>query len=257
MTNAAEKIEVEAVLADGMARHMKTPGLTKRAAARLAIGDAITTGVLPRGSLLPPETHLAQILGVSLGTVQAALRELQRYNIIVRRRGDGTRVASNEALGKDTWHLRFLSRETGAPLRIQQVDVKVERTRAKGPWQSDFSTDTDFLSVRRLMRMDGEVDIGAEMILPLDLFPRLARTPPKELRLLNIRPYLAEHHDVLASRAEHEIVTLSLNDLDAKRFSMKSGSLVFEIAARAYTHSGALVYYQRILAPCSSCTLSF
>ena len=248
---------VEAFLAGAMSGRLKGFGLTKRAAARLTIAEAIEKGVLPRGSLVPPELRLAEIMGVSLGTVQAALRELQQNDIIIRRRGDGTRVASSEALGTDIWHFRLLSRDTGLPLRLQGARVDVGRTGGPGPWQRLFPADTRFLRIRRIMRMAEEVDVGAEMILPLRLVPRLEHVPPDELRLLNIRPYLAERHDVSASRAEHEIATLILKDLDAKRFSMESGCLVFEIKAKAYTSGGAPVYYQRILAPCDNCALSF
>lgn len=116
--------EKQIAVADALAAAMKDasrgPQRTKRSAARLAIAAAIRDGVLQPGDYLPPELWLTGILGVSLGTVQAALRQLQQMGAIVRRRGDGTRVASGEPLGRDIWHFRFVAKDTGQPLRISK-----------------------------------------------------------------------------------------------------------------------------------------
>ena len=128
--------EVAAALAAAMRQASDAPQRTKRTAARLAIAAAIREGILKPGDYLPPETWLTGILGVSLGTVQAALRQLQQMGAIVRRRGDGTRVASSEPLGRDIWHFRFLAKDTGQPLRIAQERLWIDRVTTPGPWTS-------------------------------------------------------------------------------------------------------------------------
>ena len=257
MNFPAEKTDAEDFLASEMRRCSATGGVTKRSAARLTIAAAIREGVLAKGSLIPTEKRLTIVLGISLGTVQAALQQLQQSSIIIRRRGDGTRVASNEALGRETWHFRLLAKDTAAPLRISEVDVEVEVTARRGPWSEFFSGYDNFILIRRRLIMSQNVSVGAEMILPQVLVPGMENIPPDELKMMNIRPFLAENHGLLISRAEHQIKTIVVNDLDAKRLKLEPAALAFEITARTFLVDTKPGYWQRILAPCSECRVTF
>ena len=257
MNTPARKTSAEDYLASEMTRYSAAGNVTKRSAARLAIASAISEGILPKGSLIPPEKRLTTVLGISLGTVQAALQQLQQSSIIVRRRGDGTRVASTEALGNETWHFRLLAKDTGTPLRISKVDVEVDVTTRRGSWSDFFSVYESFVLIRRRLIMSGQVAVGAEMILPQDLVPGLANVPPDELNMVNIRPFLAERYGLLISRAEHQIETIEVNDLDAKRLRLEPGVLAFEITANAFSPDAKPGYWQRIVTSCSKCRVTF
>lgn len=257
MNFPAETADVEEFLASEMRRYSAPGGVTKRSAARLAIASAISNGTLAKGSLIPAEKRLASILGISLGTVQAALQQLQQSSIIIRRRGDGSRVASTEALGSETWHFRLLAKDTGAPLRVSSVDVDVEVTARRGPWLEFFAEYSEFILIRRRMMMSKSVAIGAEMILPRSLVPGLKDIPPDELKMMNIRPFLAEKHDLLITRAEHQIETAIVNDLDAKRLRLRPHMLAFVVTATAFLPTGQPGYWQRIVAPSDQCRVTF
>ena len=257
MTIAAQTEDVEAFLSREMRRIAATGDVTKRTAARLAIAAAINGGLLPKGSLIPTEKRLTRVLGVSLGTVQAALQQLQQSSIIVRRRGDGSRVASTEALDRDTWHFRLLSKDTGQPLRVSDVSIDVEMTDRTGPWSDFFANDDAFVMVRRRMIMSDAVLVGAEMFLPATKVPGLERITPDELKLVNIRPYLAEKYGIQVSRANHEIETTTLHDLEAKRYCLAAGVPVFQIVARTFLSDARPAYWQRIIAPCADCRVTF
>jgi DNA-binding transcriptional MocR family regulator len=58
-----------------------------------ALRSRVTSGLLPAGTLLPPERSLAAVLGVSRSTVVAALDELRAGGFVESRQGSGTRVA--------------------------------------------------------------------------------------------------------------------------------------------------------------------
>lgn len=257
MSEAASALTVESFLISEMARLSARPDLTKRTAVRLCVSAAIEQGHLPKGSLVPPEKRLAEILGVSLGTVQSALGQLQEYNVIVRRRGDGTRVASNEAFSPSVWHFRLHSIATGGPLRIVRVAVNIERVGGSGAWQSVFPQEDNFLRIRRRLVMNDRTRVGADMVLPLQSAPTLLDTPPEELQMLNIRPYLVAQHGLDISRAEHELGTTTLTDLEGAMFGMTTQAPVFDITARAISSADQPVYYQRILAPCDKCRVIF
>lgn len=61
---------------------------------RRQIGDLIGSGSLRSGDRLPPLRQLAGDLGLAVGTVARAYRELETEGLLVSRRGGGTRVAS-------------------------------------------------------------------------------------------------------------------------------------------------------------------
>lgn len=64
---------------------------------RRQLAALIGSGALPRGERLPPLRQLAGDLGLAVGTVARAYRELEAAGLVVSRRGGGTRVADRPA----------------------------------------------------------------------------------------------------------------------------------------------------------------
>ncbi|MEV4640061.1 GntR family transcriptional regulator [Actinoplanes sp. NPDC049548] len=60
---------------------------------RRQLADLISSGVLAHGDRLPALRQLAGDLGLAVGTVARAYRELEAAGLVVSRRGGGTRVA--------------------------------------------------------------------------------------------------------------------------------------------------------------------
>ena len=256
MNILAQSADVEDFLSGEMKRLSASGNLTKRTAVRLAIANAITSGILKKGTLIPAEKRLAQVMGISLGTVQAALQQLQQFGIIIRRRGHGSRVASNEAFGREAWHFRLLQKESGQPLRISQAKVEIESAYSVGSWSKFFGGVEKFVRIRRCMIMGDNITIGAEMLLPATLVPGMAKIAPDELKMISIRRFLAERYDILVSRADHQIEVINIDDFDAKRYNLKLGMESFEIIANAYLSDGQPGYWLRILAPCKKCRVT-
>lgn len=232
-------------------------GRTKRSAARLALVAAMREGLLPAGARLPAEMALTDILGVSLGTVQAALRQLQQTGTIVRRRGDGTRVASLEPLDGNVWHFRFKNKQTGHPLRFQRQRVEITEVSGSGVWSAYLGEADRFVCVRRWMTMSDRSLIFAEMYLADGVAAGLAEIDPAELDTVNIRPYLEEAFGVVTAAARHSVQTRSIEAEEAGAFGLAPELLYFEIHAKAHDAHGRPVYFQRIFADCASYVLDF
>lgn len=62
--------------------------------AKASILDAISAGAWKPGEAIPAEARLAELFGISIGTVRHAVDELVTENILVRRHGYGTYVKS-------------------------------------------------------------------------------------------------------------------------------------------------------------------
>jgi len=65
------------------------PAAGRAEAVRRRLGEAIALGLLPDGSMLPPESGLADRFGVATVTVREALGTLRDDDLIVTRRGRG------------------------------------------------------------------------------------------------------------------------------------------------------------------------
>ncbi|SVE29438.1 uncharacterized protein METZ01_LOCUS482292, partial [marine metagenome] len=57
------------------------------------INEEITSGNLTIGDLIPSETQLSKLLGVSVGTVRKAIDKLENSNLLYRHHGKGTYVS--------------------------------------------------------------------------------------------------------------------------------------------------------------------
>ncbi|MEZ5843160.1 MAG: GntR family transcriptional regulator [Hyphomicrobiaceae bacterium] len=232
-------------------------GRPKRTAVRLAIAALIASETLRPGDPLPSEKALAALLGVSLGTVQAALKQLQDMGAIVRRRGDGTRVASAEPLPTSIWHFRVVDTVNGHPLRFTRQTAEVDVIDEAGPWSFHLGARDSYLRIRRRMRLTTGVHIGAEMFLAADSVPGLAETDPQELVMVNIRPYLEERFGLAATRATHVVRQTRPVASLAMVLGLNARVDHFEISACTFDGGGGAVYFQRIFVPTGSCALSF
>lgn len=61
---------------------------------RAQLAGLVASGLLPAGTRLPPLRQLAADLGLAVGTVARAYRELEAAGLVASRRGAGTRVTA-------------------------------------------------------------------------------------------------------------------------------------------------------------------
>jgi len=249
------------VLADALSAQMaetsRSKQYTKRTAARLAIVSIIRANLVKPGELLPSEVELTTILGVSLGTVQAALRQLQDMGSIVRRRGDGTRVSALEPHGDSIWHFRFASSHDGSPLRIIDQDVWVDQILTNGVWSEYIGWNAQYIRIRRLLTMQNGALAGAEMFLNCAIAEGIDQIDVAELQFTNIRPYLEEKFGLITKGTTHIVKTVDLDEETVAHFGLSSKGPHFEIHAKAFSPSQNPVYFQRIYISTNDCALIF
>lgn len=75
------------------------------------VAALVAAGVLARGERLPTVRDLANDLGVAVGTVQRAYRELEAGGVVVSRRRVGTVVAATTAAPAGTTRARRLAQD--------------------------------------------------------------------------------------------------------------------------------------------------
>jgi DNA-binding GntR family transcriptional regulator len=136
------------------------------------------------GDRLPPEHDLAAMLGVSRGTLRAALERLERRGEIVRRQGSGTFVAAvaqpatlREGLERLVSYAR-LARARG--VRLAAVDVLVEQTRLGEEAARELGVEAgaEATRIHRTILADG----GPAAVMEDVVHPDVALPPPARLR---------------------------------------------------------------------------
>lgn len=254
---SSKKLKIEASLVAEMKTAVGVKSRTKRTAVRLAISNTIRNGVMLPGDSLPSEKELALILSVSLGTVQAALGQLQDKNTIVRRRGDGTRVANIEPIADSIWHFRFVTKTDQTPMRVAHEDLRIETTTETGPWTDHLGSCTKYIRIWRCLKMRDGTITGAEMYLSYDIAHQLQEVEFAELQMSNIRHYLEEKLGLVAHKAKHLVGIVDADNETVNRFKLVRSELCYEIQATTWSPEGKPVYFQRILVPTAACMLDF
>ncbi|MDX1668588.1 MAG: GntR family transcriptional regulator [Limnobacter sp.] len=137
--------------------------------------EALQNGEWKPGEMIPAETELAVRFGVSQGTVRKAIDELAADNLVVRRQGRGTFVAThNEAKAQ----YRFLRLEpdgeqvAGHP---SSTYIKLEKIRATAQVAKLLAiktSETIFL-VQRVLSFAGKPVVFDEIYLPASQYKGL------------------------------------------------------------------------------------
>ena len=235
----------------------QTTQSTKRIAARNAIMSVIRSNIAKPGELLPSEIELAKILGVSLGTVQVALRGLQDIGIIIRRRGDGTRVAAIESMVNSKLHFRFVSRNDGSPLRFTDQKVSIDSISTYGIWSDYLGLCDEYVRISRIITMQNDVRVGAEMFLDARMVKGLVDVDVSELTHIYIRPYLEKTFGLSTMGALHFVKTTTLEKGISKKFQLAPMGEFYEIHTKVFSDNQTPIYFQHIYVAVNDCALLF
>lgn len=137
------------------------------------------------GEAIPSEMDLAARFKVSQGTVRKAIDELAAENLVVRRQGKGTYVATHAEQQMQYRFLKLVPDKGDAtsegPAQRQIVDCKRQRANAETARALELHTGDAVLQVRRVLSFSGVPTILEDLWLPA--------TPFKGLTAERLRDY--------------------------------------------------------------------
>jgi len=141
---------------------------------RALLIQSLESGEWKPGEAIPPEPDLAARFGVSQGTVRKAIDALAADNLLLRRQGKGTFVASHT--GPDHRH-RFLRIVPDEGPKVAPVSTLIDLARDKisGPVARalQLRPGSSVIRFRRMLAFAGRPLVLDEMVLPATQFPRL------------------------------------------------------------------------------------
>jgi GntR family transcriptional regulator len=138
------------------------------------ITQSLQSGEWKPGEMIPSEVELANRYKVSQGTVRKAIDELAADNLVMRRQGKGTFVATHHEARA---HIRFLRLrpDEGVPHYPESRFLEVRRLRAPADVARllELKSGDAIIYIKRVQSFDGIPTIIEEQWLPGGLFKGL------------------------------------------------------------------------------------
>lgn len=205
------------------------------------------------GEAIPSEVELAARYKVSQGTVRKAIDELATENLLVRRQGKGTFVATHAEQQTQYRFLRLMPDEEGAtgPVERKFLDCRRLRSPADVSRALELKSGDTAVQVRRMLFFRGKPVVLDEIWLPGALFRGLTAERLSEYRgpmyalfetEFGVRMIRAEEklRAVAAQPAEAELLQLPVGSplLSVERLSLTYGDKPVELRRGLYNTSG-------------------
>ncbi|MDQ2916262.1 MAG: GntR family transcriptional regulator [Pseudomonadota bacterium] len=144
---------------------------------RALIEQALDAGEWAPGRSIPSELELAARFGVSQGTVRKAIQALAGENLLVRRQGKGTFVATHTEEKASNFRFLRIRRDDGQPEhpRSRLIDLRRARASAETARPLLLKPGDAIFVLRRILEYGGSPAVLDQISLPALLFRGLTR----------------------------------------------------------------------------------
>ena len=213
-----------------------------------AILQSLQNGEWKPQEAIPSEVELARRYGVSQGTVRKAIDELAAENIVVRRQGKGTFVASHNERHVE---YRFLSLhpdkgtvDTEGRAQRQVISCRRIRATAEQARLLQITPSDALMHVRRLLTFSGTPTILEDMWLPAHLFRQLNATMLEEA----VGPTYAlfeREFGVSTVRATEELRAVLPDAEQAELLQISTATPLLQVQRTSYTYNDTPVELRR------------
>ncbi|TXT39916.1 MAG: GntR family transcriptional regulator [Comamonadaceae bacterium] len=201
--------------------------------------NSLHAGEWKPGESIPSEIELAARFKVSQGTVRKAIDELASENLLLRRQGKGTFVATH---AEQQVQFRFLklvpdsgTRGSEGPAQRDIIECKRGRATADVARALALRTGDTVLQARRVLSFGGAPIIMEDIWLPAAPFKGLTAE-----RLANYQgPMYAlfeTEFNVRMVRAEEKIRAIPASDVHELLLKVKQGTPLLSVERVAYTY---------------------
>lgn len=180
---------------------------TKYVRLRGMLDASLVDGFWGEEGRLPTEHELAPVTGMSLGTIQRALRELVSEGRVVRMPGRGSfAVRPKFHLGAPFVNARFLNDDGKSILPIVASLEGRKHLSAKGAWTNALKpANGSVYRIERVFDVNGEFRVLSRFYIDPVRFPKCAQLSAAETRTTNLKQLLTRmyrlpqitHHQTL------------------------------------------------------------
>lgn len=207
--------------------------------------QALDNGEWRPGEAIPSEIELAARFHVSQGTVRKAIDEMAADNLLVRRQGKGTFVASHNDPRAFFRFLRLTPLAGGiepsksVPLECWRAKAGSEAVRVLGLQMGE-----PIIIVRRLLEFADKPVVVDEIYLPGDVFPGLTLDVLKE-STGSLYSMFETKFGVRMIRAEERLRAVAADRATAELLNVPEGSPLLSVERISFTYGDRPVEWRR------------
>lgn len=209
------------------------------------IMQGLASGEWRPGEVIPSEAELAIRFNVSQGTVRKAIDEMAAENLVVRKQGKGTYVASHNDPRAFFRFLRVVPNEGGVSV---PQSVPLECWRAKAGQEAarilDIAPGAPITIVRRVLKFNGKPVVVDEIYLPGDIFQGLSLEVLREYQG-SLYSLFETRFGVRMIRAEERIRAIAADRTSAELLAVDEGSPLLSVERVTYTYGDKPVEWRR------------
>jgi GntR family transcriptional regulator len=207
--------------------------------------QGLASGEWRPGEAIPSEAELAVRFNVSQGTVRKAIDEMAAENLLVRKQGKGTFVASHNDPRAFFRFLRIVPIEgalafpQSLPLECWRAKAGVEASRTL-----QIPPGAPIIIVRRLLKFNAKPVVVDEIYLPGELFQGLTLEVLQDYQG-SIYSLFETRFGVRMIRAEEHLRAVAADRGNAELLNVAEGSPLLQVERVTYTYGDKPVEWRR------------
>jgi GntR family transcriptional regulator len=201
----------------------------------------IADGTWRGGDMVPSEFQIAAELGVSQGTIRKALDEMTAANLLVRRQGKGTYIATHDE-ARILFQFFKLKPDTGEQVFPESdvLEVGTGEASALEVAKLAIPAKTRVIRIRRARSLAGRRSIIEKIVLPLPLFEGLQEGPIPN----NLYQVYADRFGVTVAGGSETLKAVVASAEDAAILNLQAGAPVLLIDRVAIAIDGRVVEWR-------------
>ncbi len=207
--------------------------------------QGLASGEWRPGEAIPSEAELAIRFNVSQGTVRKAIDEMAAENLVVRKQGKGTYVASHNDPRAFFRFLRVVPNEGGVSV---PQSVPLECWRAKAGQEAarilDIAPGAPITIVRRVLKFNNKPVVLDEIYLPGEIFQGLSLEILQDYQG-SLYSLFETRFGVRMIRAEERIRAVAADRATAEQLAVEEGSPLLSVERVTYTYGDKPVEWRR------------
>jgi GntR family transcriptional regulator len=198
------------------------------------------------GEAIPSEIELAAQFGVSQGTVRKAIDALAADNLVVRRQGKGTYVATHTEEKASMFRFLRIRRNDGRDEYpwSRLVDVRRGRASSEVARPLGLKTGDPVITLRRVLEYGGEPAVLDEIVVPAPLFKGLTRAKVESYRG-SMYSLFETQFGVRIVRAQEKLRAVAADPGSATLLRVASGAPLLAVERVTYTYGDKPVERRR------------
>jgi GntR family transcriptional regulator len=189
--------------------------------AELLLRELIKDPAYQAGKLLPNEVDLAKKLAISRTTLRQALNKLVYEELLVRKKGYGTKVAPSKISSKSMNWLSFSQEMKTRGIPVKNYELHLSWVYPDEQIANFFDIKTD-KKILKLERLRGGSD-GAFVYFISYFHPRIGLTGEEDFKL-PLYEMLEMEHSVIANLSKEEISAIAASKFVSGKLEVETGS---------------------------------